>query len=71
MSTYTLEIEGMSCGHCVAAVKQALETVDGVNVQSVSIGQALIAVPDDQRSLETIKDAVEDAGYVVTSAQPR
>lgn len=70
MERLTLTIEGMSCGHCVAAVKQALEAVDGVDVQNVSIGQALVAVPDDQRSLESVKDAVEDAGYVVTAAQP-
>ena len=71
MKTYTLEIDGMSCGHCVAAVKQALEAVDGVDVENVSVGQARISVTDDEKSVDVIKEAVEDAGYFVTAADPR
>ncbi|MGH7713396.1 MAG: heavy-metal-associated domain-containing protein, partial [Gemmatimonadaceae bacterium] len=37
-----LEIDGMSCGHCVASVRTALATVPGVQVADVSIGQARV-----------------------------
>ncbi len=31
--TKTMKIEGMMCGHCEAAVKKALEALDGVAAQ--------------------------------------
>jgi copper chaperone CopZ len=36
----TLAIDGMSCGHCVTAVQNALTTVPGVSDAAVSIGAA-------------------------------
>ncbi|MFB3132331.1 MAG: cation transporter, partial [Rhodothermales bacterium] len=39
----TLQIEGMSCGHCVKAVQGALEAVEGVEVHAVEIGTAQIS----------------------------
>ena len=71
MRAYTFEIDGMSCGHCVAAVKQALESVPGVTVENVSIGQARVSAADDQQTIEAVKDAIEDAGYTVTATEAR
>ncbi len=34
--TKTMKIEGMMCGHCEAAVKKALEALDGVAGAEVS-----------------------------------
>ena len=68
MSKLELEIEGMSCGHCVAAVSQALKELPGVNVEQVRIGSAEITYEPAQVSPEQIVLAVEDAGY---NAQPR
>jgi copper chaperone len=63
----TLAIGGMSCGHCVAAVREALEEVPGVTVQQVSIGSATIALDPatgSPRALtEAAVEAVADAGY--------
>ena len=42
MNTLKLTIDGMSCGHCLNRVKQALGTVNGVQVSSVQIGQATL-----------------------------
>jgi copper chaperone len=71
VKAYSFEIDGMSCGHCVAAVKEALESVDGVIVENVSIGRARIQASDDQQTLEAVKDAIEDAGYTVTATEAR
>ena len=68
MSTLDLEIEGMSCNHCVASVTQALQELPGVDVKNVSIGAAQVSYEADKVSPEDIVLAVEDAGY---TAQPK
>ena len=49
----TMKIEGMMCGHCEAAVKKALEAVDGVASAEVShtSGTAVVTLskPVDRR----------------------
>ena len=63
--TETLAIEGMSCTHCVAAVRAALESVEGAVVRSVEVGTAEVdaAASTDRDALVA---AVEDAGYTVS-----
>jgi copper chaperone CopZ len=63
MPTTKLSIEGMSCGHCVSAVKQALESVPGVSVKDVRVGSATIETAAAPGPVEAIKAAIEDAGY--------
>ena len=58
-----LAISGMSCGHCVAAVRDALEQVPGVAVQQVAIGTASVALDPASVSTATVVAAVQDAGY--------
>ena len=61
----TLQIEGMSCGHCVKAVQGALEAVEGVDVHAVEIGAAQISYDLAATDPAGIVDAVEEAGYTV------
>ena len=68
MKNLELEIEGMSCGHCVAAVSEALKELPGVNVENVRIGAAQLTYEPERVSPDEIVLAVEDAGY---SAQTR
>lgn len=63
MSKLELEIEGMSCGHCVAAVSGALRELPGVKVDAVGIGSAAVTYEPERVSLDDILLAVEDAGY--------
>ena len=63
METIKLEIAGMSCSHCVAKVRGALEAVAGVEVSDVRVGEATVAFDPAQASLGTLIDAVQDAGY--------
>lgn len=67
MKTVQLEVAGMSCGHCVHAVQEALSGVEGVSVESVSIGKATVSVPDDVK-IGALIDAVADAGYEASEA---
>ncbi len=63
MSTATLTIDGMSCQHCVRAVREALEAVPGVTVSRVEIGSAEVSYDPSQSSSDAIAAAVSDAGY--------
>ena len=58
----TLEISGMSCGHCVAAVKSALNAAPGVAVQDVTIGSATVKL-EPQTSPDIVVEVVREAGY--------
>ncbi len=40
MTSYDLQIEGMSCQHCVKTVERALTRVPGVSKVEVAIGKA-------------------------------
>lgn len=63
MNKLELEIDGMSCSHCVAAVSEALSELPGVNVDQVQIGAAHVSYQPEKVSPEQIVLAVEDAGY--------
>lgn len=61
-ATVRLEIDGMSCAHCVQAVTTALAATPGVTVRSVAVGSAVIdsAGPDaTQRAIA----AIDEAGF--------
>ena len=66
----TMKIEGMMCGHCEAAVKKALEAIEGVDTAEVSHekGTAVVTLNADV-SDDTLKKVVEDKDYKVTEIE--
>ena len=66
MKIATLHIEGMGCGHCLNAVNTALSRLPGVTVESVQIGRASLRYDESLVGLDSIRDAVNDAGYRAT-----
>ena len=58
-----LTIQGMSCGHCVKAVQNALASVPGVEARDVRIGTATVETDGTPASIAAIKAALDDAGY--------
>lgn len=64
MKQMKMNVEGMTCGHCVRHVTEALEELDGVTKVEVSLEDkhATFEVGDDF-SLEFARGAVEEAGY--------
>jgi len=61
-------VEGMSCGHCVNHVKNALEDIKGVTDVNVDLNSktAVIEASSEVKDGD-IKFAIEDAGYEVVS----
>ena len=68
MTELSLEIAGMTCGHCVKAVQSALDAVPGVEVEAVAIGSARVRFDERQASRSRITQAVVDEGYAVTAS---
>ena len=62
MTETTIEVTGMSCQHCVAAVTKALQAVPGVQHAEVDLAQARARVAGDAPS-QALLDAVTQAGY--------
>ena len=66
----TMKIEGMMCGHCEAAVKKALEAIDGVASAEVShtAGTAVVTLSKPVENA-VLRKAVEDKDYTVTDIE--
>ncbi len=68
MKTVTLGIPDMKCDGCVSAVKEALETQDGVGAVEVSLqDKSARIVASDDVATDTLVSAVETAGYKVST----
>lgn len=65
-----LNVEGMSCNHCTASVKKALEGLDGVKEADVSLeGKNAKVELDKDVADEALVKAVQDAGYTAKIAK--
>ena len=68
VDTVRLTIEGMTCEHCVRAVKNRLAHTPGVEVERADVGSAVIRLDPGAWSLETSEDAIADEGYTAYPA---
>lgn len=65
MSTTTLTVTGMTCGHCERSVKSALEALEGVGEVGIDLATGEVRVGGDGVELAAMTAAIEDAGYTV------
>lgn len=68
MSNLNFDIAGMSCGHCVASVTKAIESVEGATAERVEIGSASVAFDPAKTSAMALENAIRDAGYAVAGS---
>jgi copper chaperone len=64
---YQLQVEGMSCGHCVASVTKAVMALDQQATVEVDLASKQVKVASSA-PLGGVKAAIEDAGYDVSAA---
>jgi copper chaperone len=69
MNLHDLKIQGMSCSHCTMHVKNALEGIDGLEVEEVQIGSARVWYDDAIVTNEAIAAKIDEAGYKLVSIQ--
>ncbi|GAA4509423.1 heavy-metal-associated domain-containing protein [Brevibacterium yomogidense] len=69
METTTLTVQGMTCGHCVSAVKEEIGAIAGVaevQVDLVEGGDSPVTVTSEsQLNREDLAAAVDEAGYTL------
>ena len=65
MKTQEFIIEGMSCGHCVMAVRKELNRLPGIKINDVQIGKAKVEFDESKTQENLIINAIEEAGFKV------
>jgi len=66
----TYNVEGMTCEHCINAVTDELKNIETVTDVSIDLATGLVEVTsEDALVLESVKRAVEEAGYELVSQQ--
>jgi copper chaperone CopZ len=64
MTTTVWAVQGMTCGHCVAAVTEEISAIPGVSEVAVELASGLVTVvAEAEPSAESIASAVDEAGY--------
>ena len=64
---YQLQVENMSCGHCVGAVTKAVQAVDAAARVEVDLASKTVKI-GSATPLAPLKSAIADAGYPVVGA---
>ncbi len=65
MTHQTINVEGMSCDHCVQTITKAVKAVQGVKEVSVNLEGKQVSVDYDEREgvLKEITGAITEAGF--------
>ena len=69
MQALSLTIEGMSCEHCVRAVKNRLLATPWIDVEDVRVGSARLRFDPARTNVDAIEDAIADEGYTAFVAE--
>ncbi|MGV9801480.1 heavy-metal-associated domain-containing protein [Mycobacterium sp. NPDC003449] len=68
MSSQTVTVTGMTCGHCVSSVREEVGGIPGVTAVDVDLTTGIVTIGSEGPvNAEAIRDAVEEAGYLVAS----
>jgi copper chaperone CopZ len=65
MTQQTIDIGGMTCGHCLKRVRAALAALPGVTIDTMRVGQATVSFDESTIDGDAIARAIADAGYDV------
>lgn len=74
MSTTTVNISGMTCGHCIASVTEELSSLEGVQNIDVALNKGGISTAtitaSQELDPEQVNEGVAEAGYQVVPNIP-
>lgn len=65
MKEAIIKVDGMSCQHCVARVKKAIDNLKGIINLDVQIGLVRVSFDESKVRGDEIEKAITDAGYRV------
>ena len=68
MTTQTVTVTGMTCGHCVTSVREEVGSIPGVTTVDVDLTTGQVTIGSDRLlDDDAIREAVAEAGYAVAS----
>jgi copper chaperone len=69
MTHENIQVEGMTCGHCVETVTQAVNSLDGISQVSVDLDKKQVSVDFDENrtSRDAISSKITEVGFEVVS----
>jgi copper ion binding protein len=71
MTTTTATVSGMTCGHCVAAVREEVGAIAGVTGVDVELETGSVTITSEAPVEESVlREAVEEAGYELVGLAP-
>lgn len=65
MQNILLQVQGMSCGHCVNSIEGAVKKLGAAAKVDLQSKQVEITYDESKLTLEAIKETIEDQGYEV------
>ncbi|MFP3391340.1 copper ion binding protein [Brevibacillus reuszeri] len=65
MKNITLNVEGMSCNHCVNTVEKTLKELGAEGKVNLAAKTVEVTYDENGTTLEAIKEAIEEQGYDV------
>ena len=70
MAHKDIQVEGMTCGHCVETVTQAVNTLDGISQVSVDLDKKQVSVDFDESRTnpDAISSKITEVGFEVISS---
>jgi len=69
MESIRMNVQGMTCGGCVASVTRVLQAVPGVSAVAVTLQPGVASVTFDPARTQppALRAAIEDAGFAVVA----
>ncbi|MGW9124280.1 copper ion binding protein [Paenibacillus chitinolyticus] len=65
MTNQTLQVEGMSCQHCIISIEGALKEIGAAGKVNLASGTVDVSYEENRVSIEAIKEAIDKQGYDV------
>lgn len=65
MRTITLNVEGMSCNHCVNTIEKTLKELGAAGKVDLAAKTVEVSFDESSLTLDAIKEAIEEQGYDV------
>lgn len=73
MSTVVVDVQGMTCQHCVKSVTSEIEGIEGVTGVAIALepeGTSQVTVESESAvSSDVLRDAIAEAGYDMVGVQ--
>jgi copper chaperone len=63
MTNITLQVEGMSCQHCVNSIEGALKEIGATGKVSLESNSVDVSFDENKITIDAVKEAIEEQGY--------